>query len=58
MACELLETARIVGLDAQQAQLKLGCHPREIHRLIDRMGIAILAHQVKNLLARGAGGQN
>ena len=51
MACQLLEAARIVGLDAQQAQLKLGRGPSEIHRPIDRMGIAVLVHQAEDLLA-------
>jgi hypothetical protein len=45
MAGQLLEAARFVGLDAQQAQLKLGRCPGEIHRPIDRMGIAVLVHQ-------------
>ena len=58
MAGQLLEAARIVGLDAQQAQLKLGRGPGEIHRPVDRMGIAVLVHQAGGLFARGAGGQN
>ncbi len=51
MAGQLLEAARFVGLDAQQAQLKLGRGPGEIHRPIDRTGIAILIHQTQDLFA-------
>ena len=58
VAGELLEAARFVGLDAQQPQLKLGRGPGEIHRPIDRMGIAVLTHQPQDLLARFAGGEN
>jgi hypothetical protein len=58
VACELLEAASLVGLDAKQLQLKLGRGPSEIHRPIDRMGIAVFIHQSQDLLARFAGSEN
>ena len=52
VACQLLKAARFVGLDAKQAQLELGRGPGEIHRSIDRVGIAVLVHQPQDTLAR------
>jgi hypothetical protein len=53
-----LETARFVGLDTQKTQFKLGGRPCEIHCPVNGMGIAVFAHQIGDLLARGPGGQN
>ena len=58
MACQLLEAARFVGLDAKQAQLELGRGPGEIHGSIDRVGIAVLAHQPQDTLPRLARCEN
>ena len=58
MACQLLKAARFVGLDAKQAQLELGRGPGEIHRSIDRVGIAVLVHQPQDTLPRFARCEN
>ncbi len=54
----LLEATGFVGLDAKQPQLELGGGPGEIHRPIDRVGIAVLVHQSQDLLACFAGRDN
>jgi len=54
MAGQLLEPARFVGLDAEEAQFQLGRGPGQIHRPINRVRIAVFAHQGEYLLARWA----
>ena len=58
MGGQLLETARVVRLDPQQAQLQLGRRPCQIHGPVDGMGIAILVHQSDDLFPGFARGQN
>ena len=58
MACQLLEAARFVGLDAQHLQLLLGRAPGEIHGPLGRMGVAVLVHQHQDLLAGRPGGKH
>ena len=58
MACKLLNAARVVGLNAEHAQLELRGCPCKVHGTINGVHVGVLGHESHRVFPRFSSGEH